>query len=217
MAFQQYVRRNYTTGFPGDIVRDGPQRAKPGRIVSANNGANTNTISRVFGFNADMSLSGHTDTRPVPPGTGALPTLGAQNFEVALGGTNFYGILGHTKHYALYGNVSGPLGASIVLPQYSEGEFFDMVTGLVVEIFNPTAGTQTVNYGDELYYVTSATTAEDNPNAIPVGALVAFAPGATVPDSFGAVPGGIVIDPTALAASSPTVQASTYTIVQLTR
>ncbi|WLW40818.1 hypothetical protein GNAINCEL_00036 [Serratia phage KKP 3709] len=34
IMFQQTVKRNFTTGFPGDIVRDGPRRAKPGRIIA---------------------------------------------------------------------------------------------------------------------------------------------------------------------------------------
>lgn len=205
MTFQTSVGRQYTTGFPGDIVRDGPQRGKPGRIANANEGANVNAISRVFGFKADVSLMG----------TGQTKTLGAQDFEVELGGTNYYGILGNSKRYALYGNSTGPLGASMVLPQYSEGEFYDMCTGLVVEVFNPRTSPQTLNYGDLLAYVPKGISSTDNPNNLPIGAIIAYT--GSLPTGMVAIPGGIVIDPTAIALSGPSVQSSTYTIVQLTR
>lgn len=206
MAFQQTVGRQFTTGFPGDIVRDGPQRGKPGRIVSANTGANVNAISRVFGFNSDQSMMGNGQTQ----------TLGAQDFEVTLGGTNYYGILGNSKRYALYGTAAGgPLGATMVLPQYSEGEFYDMVTGMVVELFNAGTTAQTVNYGDLLAYVPVGISGANNPNNLPLGAIVAYS--GALPTGLVAIPGGIVVNPMTIALSSPTVQSSAYTIVQLTR
>lgn len=207
--FQQSVQRNYTTGFPGDVVRDGPQRAKPARIASANNGLSQNVISRAFGFNSDQSL-------PVVNGV-VTQTLGAFDYDVVVGGKNFYGVLGHPKHYTLRGTqTGGTLAASITLPQYTEGEFFDMVTGMVAEIFNAGTTAQTVNWGDKLAYVPSDIATGDNPNNLPYGALVAYS-GDTVPTGLVAIAGSKVVNPTALIASSPTVQASTYTIIQLTQ
>lgn len=208
--FQQTVGRNFTTGFPGDIVRDGPQRAKPARIVSDNTGLSQNVISRAFGFKSDQSL-------PVVNGV-TTQTLGAFNYEVGVGGANFYGVLGHPKHYVLKGTAAGgPLAATITLPRYTEGEFFDMVTGMVVELFNHTTGTVNVAFGWELFYVLDTADGTANPNNIPFGGIIALAPGSATPTGFGKIPNGRVINPVSLAASSPTAQVSTYTIVQLTQ
>ncbi|MFL9598568.1 phage minor capsid protein, partial [Aeromonas veronii] len=32
--FQKQVYRQYTPGFPGDLIEDGPKRARPGRIMA---------------------------------------------------------------------------------------------------------------------------------------------------------------------------------------
>ncbi|QDH49615.1 hypothetical protein KYLE_34 [Pantoea phage Kyle] len=206
--FQQKVNRNYPTGFPGDIVRDGPKRAKPGRIGSANDVANgnTNRISRVFGYASDQSYSGQN---------GQVKTLGAFNTEVTLGGANFYGVLGHPKHYVLYGGQDGALSATYDLPQYFEGEFFDMVTGLVAEIFNFGTTAQSIQYGAQLYYVPVGLAA--NPNKIPLGALVAVNPGDTAPEGLLPIPNSMVTNPVDLAASSATAAVNTWTIIQLTQ
>src|SRR5579862_4814814 len=118
MGFQSTVYRQYNTGSPGEIVRDGPKRAKIGRIssatVGADPGASTNRVSRAFGWSSDM------------PATGT--TYSAMEGVVAVGAPVFYGILGNPKHYALSGTTSGgSLAASMDLPQGAEGEFFDMV------------------------------------------------------------------------------------------
>lgn len=208
--FQHTVKRNYTTGFPGDIVRDGPKRAKPGRIASANDfvGGNTNRISRVFGFKSDQSYVGQT---------GQTQTLPAFNYEVTLGGAVFYGVLGHPKHYVLYGGQDGSLSASYDLPQYFEGEFFDMVTGMVAEVFNLTNAAQSIGYGWKLGYVSTATTEAQNANGVPLGGLVAWAPGTDAPEGITEIPNSMVTNPVDLAASSPTATVSAWTIIQLTQ
>lgn len=207
--FQSSVRRNYPTGFPGDIVRDGPKRAKPGRIANANDftAGNTNRISRVFGFNSDQSYEGQE---------GQQQTLGAFNYEVTLGGANYYGVLGHPKHYVLYGGQDGSLSASYDLPQYFEGEFFDMVTGMVAEVFNFTDAAQSIPYGAKLGYVSTATTPAQNPNKVPLGGIVAYT-GASAPAGITPILNSMVTNPIDLAASSPTALVGAWTIIQLTQ
>lgn len=205
--FQRTVNRNYPTGFPGDIVRDGPKRAKPARIGNANGANGTNRISRVFGFSSDQSYVGQG---------GQTKVLGAFNYEVTLGGANFYGVLGHPKHYVLYGGQDGALSASYDLPQYFEGEFFDMVTGMVAEIFNAGTDPVSIPYGSKLAYATTATTSTQNPNGVPLGGLVAYT-GESAPAGFTAIPNSMVTNPVDLAGSSPTALVNTWTIIQLTQ
>lgn len=206
--FQNTINRQFTTGFPGDIVRDGPKRAKPGRIGNANDfvNGNTNRISRVFGYSSDQSYAGQ----------GApTKTLGAFNTEVVLGGANFYGVLGHPKHYVLYGGQDGALSAAYELPQYFEGEFFDMVTGMVAEVFNFGTTAQSITYGAKLYYVPTGIAA--NANKIPLGALVAVNKGDTAPEGLIEIPNSMVTNPIDLAASSATAAVNGWTIIQLTQ
>ena len=208
MSFQTTVRRQYTTGFPGEIVRDGPTRGKPARIssvsVDIDPGLSTNRISRAFGWSADI------------PATGS--TVSAMESQVDVGAPNFFGILGHPKHYALTGTVNGgPLDASIDLPQYALGEFFDMATGMVVEMFNDTDATKTVNFGDQVAYVSNAITALENPLALPYGALISVAAGDSIPAGFVGIPNARVINPESLAASALGALVSGSNIIQLTQ
>ncbi|QOV06230.1 hypothetical protein CPT_Maja_010 [Burkholderia phage Maja] len=206
--FQQKVYRSYTSGFAGEISRDGPLRAKPGRIVSETIGtdpaASTNRISRVFGWAGEQGVQGQT--------------LSANCPEVIVGGSNFYGVLFHPKHYVLNGTVAGgSLAASYDLPKGYEGEFADMAM-LHAELFNETTAAKDINYGDLLAYVSDKTTAAQNPQKLPLGAIVSYAPGAQVPDGFTPIPNGRVINPIkALAASGPTAVVSTVTQIQLTQ
>jgi hypothetical protein len=207
--FQTAVNRQYTTGFPGEIVRDGPTRGKMARISSAtvgtDPGASTNRISRAFGWSGDMPAQGPT-------------TYAAMEALVAVGNPVFFGILGNPKRYALSGTqAGGSLAASLDLPNGAEGEFFDMATGFIAEIFNFTTGAETVNFGDQLGYVSSAITALQNPNALPYGALVSFAAGASAPAGIVTIPNARIINPVTLAASGPGALVSTYTLVQLTQ
>lgn len=207
MSFQSTVRRQYTTGFPGEIVRDGPTRAKPGRISSVtlgvDPGASTNRISRAFGWAADI------------PATGT--TVSAMESQVSVGGPIFFGILGQPKDYALQGNSSGSLAASLDLPQYALGEFFDMATGLVAEMFNETTGAKTMAFGDQVAYVSSAATALQNPLALPYGALISVPAGSAIPAGFVGIPNARVINPETLTASALGALVVGYNVIQLTQ
>jgi hypothetical protein len=208
MSFQKMVLRQYTTGFPGELVREGPHRAKPGRIASVSVGADpglsTNRISRAFGWSADMAAQGST--------------YSAMEAQVVVGAPIFYGILGHPKHYALTGTVAGgPLAASMDLPQYAEGEFFDMASGLVVELFNETTGSKTTAFGDQIAYVSNAITTLQNTLALPYGALISVAAGAAAPAGFILIPNARVINPESLTASALGALVSGYAVAQLTQ
>ena len=210
--FQNKVQRSYSAGLAGEILRDGPLRAKPGIIVSPTVGtdpaASTNRISRVFGWVQDMPADG------VPPHT----TVAALQNLVEVGGTVFYGLLAHPKHYALYGTTTGgPLAASNDLPQYSEGEFVDM--GIIVaELFNETTALKDIKFGDTLAYAPKGISAGDNPQAIPVGGIISVPAGGTVPTGFEAIPNAKVVNTvlgvTASAAGAPI---SVLTVIQLTQ
>lgn len=208
MSFQSTVRRAMTTGFPGEVVRDGPTRAKPARITSVSVGVDpglsTNRISRAFGYSGEV------------PATGT--TVSAIEQTVDVGGDVFFGILGHPKHYALNGTIAGgPLAASQDLPQYALGEFFDMATGLIAEMYNETAGAKTMTFGDQVAYVKKTITAPQNPLALPYGALISLAPGAAAPAGFAIIPNARVVNTETLAASALGALVLGYNIVQLTQ
>lgn len=207
--FQSTVNRQYTTGFPGEIVRDGPTRGKIARITSptvgTDPGASTNRISRAFGYSGDMPAQGPS-------------TYAAMEALVAVGAPIFFGVLGNPKRYALSGTqAGGSLAASLDLPNAAEGEFFDMVTGLIAEIFNATTGAETVNFGDQVGYIPNNISTANNPNALPYGALVAVAAGAAAPAGVVLIPNARIINPVTLAASGPGALVSTYTLIQLTQ
>lgn len=207
MSFQKTVYRQFTTGFPGDPLRDGPRRAKSARINSAtlgtDPGASTNRISRAFGFSADT------------PATGT--TVAATSPLVVVGGPVFYGILANSKHYALQGSTAGgTLGASLDLPQGAEGEFVDMDI-LVGELFNETTGTKNVAFGDGIAYVPNNISTANNPNALPYGALVSVPAGGSVPTGMVLIPNARVTNPVSLGASAPGALVSAYTGIQLTQ
>lgn len=207
-GLQTQVNRAYTTGFAGQIVRGGPMRGKVARIASAtlgtDPGASTNRLSRAFGYNTDLSIPGGT-------------TVAADDETVIVGGAEFYGILGNKDRYALYGSSGNSLAASVDLPQGAEGEFYDMCTGLVVELFNETTGAQTVNYGDQLCYVPSNVSTANNPQALPYGALFSIAAGAAVPTGMVLIPNARIMTPRSLAASAVGALVSQLAIVQLTQ
>ncbi len=207
--FQSTVNRQYTTGFPGEIVRDGPTRGRIARITSAtlgtDPGASTNRISRAFGYSGDMPAQGPS-------------TYAAMEALVAVGAPVFFGILGNPKRYALQGNsLGGSLAPSLDLPLGNEGEFFDMAGGFIAEVFNASTGAETINFGDQLGYVPNNISTGNNPNALPYGALVSFAAGAAVPTGIVLIPNARIMNPVTLAASAPGALVSTYTLVQLTQ
>jgi hypothetical protein len=208
MTFQQTVQRQYTTGFPGEIVRDGPKRAKAARINSAtvgiDPGASTNRISRAFGYTSEV------------PATGI--TYSASDALVDVGGPTFFGILGNPKHYASAGNsANGTLAPTLDLPKGHEAEFFDMATGIVLELFNETTGTKTTNYGDQIAYVLNTITVGQNALALPYGALISVPAGSAAPAGFKLIPNAEVVNSTTLSASALGSLVSGYTIGQLTQ
>uniref|UniRef100_A0AAU7VHQ3 Virion structural protein n=1 Tax=Serratia phage Spe5P4 TaxID=3159438 RepID=A0AAU7VHQ3_9CAUD len=218
--FQKTVGRNFTTGFPGDIVRDGPKRAKPGRIV-APVGEPTATvepggvITRAFGYAGDLGTLGGSNA--------AMTTRALDGYTVSVGGANFFGILGHPKHYVLSGTQDGgTLAPSMSLPLGSEGEFFDMVTGLVVQLFNAATAPQSVSFGYGIAYVRADADATKlatlNPAGVPAGGLVAFAQGTTLDaEVFTTIPNARVMEAHEIIASTAGTPASVYAIVQLTQ
>lgn len=207
MSFQSTVNRSFTTGFPGEIVRDGPTRAQVARIASAGLTDAPNRIGRVFGYTADLSVVG----------SGTSQTHAADVAAVSVGGATYFGVLGHPKHYVLYGSVAnGSLGASYDLPKDSEGEFFRMATGIVVEIFNDTTAAKSIPYGASLAYVPVGISAANNPLGLAAGVIVAVNPGGTLPTGFIAIPNSKVINTIALAASSASAVVAGLTIVSLT-
>lgn len=209
MTLQKTVGRNYTTGFPGDIVRDGPYRAKPGRISSAtvgtDPGASTNRMSRAFGFVSDLAVP-----------TGDI-TNAALAVNVAVGAPIFYGVLGNPKEYALYGGASGPLSPTIDLLTGVNASFFDMVTGMVMELYNETTAAKTVNFGDGVAFVPNTITVGNNPLALPYGALVSFPAGGAAPTGMVIIPNARVMNGFSLVASAAGALISGDTIVQLTQ
>lgn len=220
MPFQKVVRRQYTVGFVGEIVRNGTLRAFPGRIASATtqSDGSTNRIGRVFGYTgetgapdaataaSDITVNGQS----YPIGMAAtVPT-------VEVGGTNFFGVLGIPKHYALQGtNADGALSPSYDLPMGVEGEFINMTAGMVVEIINPSiTDAQTVNFGDSLAYVPKGISSENNPNGLPLGAIVAY--NGTLPTGFQAIPNSFVITSLSLPASAENDLSATPVVIQMT-
>jgi hypothetical protein len=213
MSLQLTVDRNYTAGFAGSILRAGPHRAKVARITSAtvgtDPGVSTNRISRAFGWTGEQGELGGTT-----PQTGVIP---AEVPEVQVGGPVFFGILGNPKHYALYGDANGALDPTIDLPQYTEGEFFDMATGLVVQLFNETTATKNMAYGDGLAFVPDNITTENNPLALPYGALVSVPAGSNAPTGFVLIPNARIQTVQSLAASAVGTLVLANGIVQLTQ
>lgn len=205
MTFQRTVNRNFTTGFPGEIVRDGPTRAKVVRLVASSQATSPryqgNLVGRVYGYTGEV------------PATGT--TLAALVQTVEIGGAAYAGVLIHPKHYVLQGTVQGgTLAPSIALNDGTEAEVADMAI-LIAEVFNPTEAAAQFNSGDLLAYVTTATTNVQDPIGLPLGAIVSFPAGTAIPAGFAALPGTIQ-NPVGLAASAPSAPVSTLTIIQLT-
>jgi hypothetical protein len=152
--YQSTVNSKLAFGFPGELFKGGPLRARPGNIQSAG----PNTIGFAFTKVA---------------GTDGYCTVGGTPGEDA----PFYGILANQKEYALRGTTAGSLVPSLNLPQFSPGDFVYMSTGLIVTLGNA------ANEGDFVDFViatgalvarasTSGSPATGNAN-IP-GAVVKF-------------------------------------------
>lgn len=192
MAFQKTVNRQYTQGWIGEILNDGPIRAKPARI--ADGGAGTiNRIGRAFDIAGDVPPG-------KPSGSGISPvdskTVSFIEQTVKVGGAGFFGILGIPKHYALYGTSTpvsgeqpGPLAPSIDLPDDVEGEFLDMAI-MCVALANGGAADGPIPYNSKIYYAigTSGGTGCITPTAADLGRLFAFPAGVTPSADFELIP-----------------------------
>jgi hypothetical protein len=205
MAFQQSVGFNYTQGFVGQIIYDGPLRIGSYRLDGQT--VALNTIGRAFGYSAEYTSD------PGLSAIGSSPSLIA-----TVGGANFCGMLVNPDEYELYGTATGgPLAPSYSLPPFSRAQLMEMGIA-VAEIFNPSTGAAaTVNFGDALAYVTSATTAAQNPAGIPLGGIVNYPAGGTVPAGFTPIPNSRVKAPATIAQSGAGAPSSQPVIVQFTQ
>ena len=120
--FQQSLRYDFTFGVPGEILKDGPTRSRPGFIVS------TDAALNIVGSTAfTQSSSGGT---------------------VQAGGTGiFVGLLANPKVYPGFGTLAGgPLAPSLTLPNNITGEFLEMGY-MVAKLANAS-----VKIGDAIIY-----------------------------------------------------------------
>lgn len=110
-SFQQTVNIFTALGIPGDVSFDGPMRAKMYNLYS-------NGTPNIVGY--AYTVSNNANPNPA----GASPNQG----NATVGGTGvFAGILVNPKAYASFGSTTyGPLGPTLTLPDYSEGELADM-------------------------------------------------------------------------------------------
>jgi hypothetical protein len=208
MGFQRTVNRNYTTGFPGEIVRDGPLRAKAVRIAALTptipaRYAAGNLIGRVYGYVGEV------------PATGT--TLAALAPTVVIGGPVYAGVLIHPKHYVLQGNaVDGTLGASLAIQSGSEGEVADMAI-IVAEVFNIALSAAAIDPSFVVGYIPNNVDGTVETTGIPYGALVAGATASIVTSRGGVVISGAkILNSISLSGSAVGAPVSGYTIVQLT-
>lgn len=208
MSFQSRVNRNFTTGFPGEIVRDGPTRAKAVRFApqatqqliddARNDG---NIVGRAYGFSGE-----------VPQGSATLAMLVP---EVVLGGEKYAGVLIHPKHYVLHGNAAnGALGASYELPEGSEGELATMAI-IVGQIMNYTAAQQVIPAGWSVGYVNTTAVSADT-LGLPFGALVALDPNAAPAAGITPIRGSVIENPITIPASALGAVVAGLTIITLT-
>lgn len=205
MSLQTTVRRAYTGGFAGQLVADGPRRAKPGRIQSDTIGADaaksTNRMSRAFTY-----LSDYPSPTDVQSGTGYVST-------VEVGGAGpFFGILGQPTSYALYGQAGDSLAASADLPKGAVGEFFDMATGIVVEAFNETTAQKNITFGDQVAYVTAA-----DAQGVPLGGIITVPAGDAAPAGATLIPNARVQTTVSIDASAAGAPESVLIVIQLTQ
>lgn len=207
MGFQRTVNRNFTTGFPGEIVRDGPLRAKAVRIAALTPTIPArytgNLIGRVYGYVGEV------------PATGT--TLAALAPTVVIGGPVYAGVLIHPKHYVLQGNsVDGTLGASLAIQSGSEGEVADMAI-IVAEVFNIGLAAATIDPSFAVGYIPNTVDAGTETTGIPYGALVAGSSASVVTSRGGVVINGAkILNTISLSGSAVGAPVSGYTIVQLT-
>lgn len=110
-AFQSSVNIFTTLGIPGEMAFDSPYYSKS---YILNSSGTPNLVGNAFTVSAQGS--------PDPAGNSSFsPTA-------EVGGTGvFAGILWNPKQYASFGNTTnGPLGPTLQLPDYSQGELMTM-------------------------------------------------------------------------------------------
>lgn len=206
MPFQKIVNRAYTTGFVGEFVRTGPRRVRVGRLIANSAGA-PNRIGRAVGYVSDLSIVGSAGSH----------TLAADDAALRVGDPLFAGLMIHPKHYALSGTSGNALAPSLDLPNGSEVEVAYMATGLVVELVNAGTAVVDVKFGWGLSYVSSATTAEQNPLALQLGTIVPFDPATGVAAGLTIIPNARVLNPVSIAASAKDALVGVTTVVDLTQ
>jgi hypothetical protein len=106
MTFQSTINYDYGFGIAGEIVRDGPKRART-LYVNTTNPAN-NVFGRVFTFNGDNKTVGAGGTGPIA------------------------GILANPKQHVSMGTSSGPLVPTFTLPNNVVADFAEFAKILVV-------------------------------------------------------------------------------------
>jgi hypothetical protein len=164
MAFQTTVNNNIGFGVPGELFLEGPLKAQPARLGSAD--ATNNVIARAFTIATGGQATAAFETPSDP-----------QPLVVQAGGTGvFAGILGHPKVYANQGTTAGgTLAPNMTLPNGTMVELVQSTPGIIVNLPAP------ANIGDWVYF-TNAT-----------GALVTTAPGAAAPGASTRIPGARVV------------------------
>lgn len=163
MTFQSSVARNIGFGVVGELFLDGPLRAQPGRLDSADPA--NNVVGRAFSIKDDATASFDTAADPQP--------LDVQAGQAGA----FAGILAMPKNYPLLGTAAGgTLASSLVLPNDTVVELIQETAGMVVALGAACA------IGDWLYYTTAT--------GVLVTAAPGFA---NIPASSTRVPGGRVV------------------------
>lgn len=134
MTFQTQVQSQFTQGWLGELIKDGPLRALPARIAVDVLITDTNTFGKAFTFVADA------------------PSVGASGQTVRVGGAGaFAGILVDPKDHALYGTAAGgSLAPTMDLPQGEAAQFCTMGY-VVVSMSTSTA------FGDPVYFAPATT------------------------------------------------------------
>lgn len=112
--FQGSINYDFGFGIPGEIVRDGPLRARRGLINSA--AAANNAFGNVFTLNNDGQTVG-------AGGTGSV-----------------WGILANPKQHVSFGTTAGPLAPTFVLPNNTIADFVEFAK-IVVPLYGTKAAT----------------------------------------------------------------------------
>ena len=162
-TFQSTIGFYEGIGIPGELAFDGPMRSAPANLFS--NGT-PNIIGNVFTYTSNAN--------PDPVTGSPLAT------NATVGGTGaFGGFLMSPKEYSANGVTGNPLGASLVLPDYTIGELLTMGQ-IFVNLPGP------ANVGDLLTYDPAT------------GNLNSIAPTANFTASIAATAGGDVMTVSAI-------------------